>query len=44
MAGVAGIEPAVTVLETVGLPLTDTPPPNGPSITSFPCALYDTFR
>ena len=25
MAGAAGIEPAVTVLETVGLPLTDAP-------------------
>ena len=24
-AGVAGVEPAVTVLETVGLPLTDAP-------------------
>ena len=25
LAGAAGIEPAVTVLETVGLPLTDAP-------------------
>ena len=24
-AGVEGVEPSVTVLETVGLPLTDTP-------------------
>jgi hypothetical protein len=25
LAGLAGVEPAVTVLETVGLPLTDRP-------------------
>ena len=50
VAGAGGIEPPVTVLETVGLPLTDAPKTRTPTLQqdftpiSFPYAAYASCR
>jgi len=50
VAGAGGIEPPVTVLETVGLPLTDAPTPELPPYSrillpiSFPYAAYASCK
>jgi hypothetical protein len=51
VAGAGGIEPPVTVLETVGLPLTDAPNTRTPALQqdffapiSFPYAAYASCK